>query len=427
MHKLEFTLKQHTPIIHFQHEQDGATLRATELKPKLDRFLIERHREELKNLIKKTSAGDEYLDYKVRILENPELSWEFEIERPKIKYENSRKLISGGEKFPNYFGDMGNENEKKHFVFNSEVKVLIRTLNEELHNVISKNFGKFIERVNFGSRQSKGFGAFWLENQNVEKGVNKFVLNVTIDLKEKVEFENFRYRYPLVQLDNSKVIQIAAYWELFSRIELLYKILRTGYNNGRGNYVKAPLFFYMKYKFNKDVKYQWDKRSIKQKFINVNELENQRLKHDNPEILEKNVYEGLLVRDLFGFATSSDWKYYKAVLEKKHSEIERFKSPITIKPYQISENEFKVFFFLQPINENYLGQEFELFWNNNEDDKLNLITPNSFSLSNYFKFIVNEYKTKLDDKDDDCLFGNKGFIKDVKGLFNNFKEYRNYA
>ena len=41
MYQLNFTLKQHTPIIHFQHDQDGATLRATEVKPKLDRFIIE--------------------------------------------------------------------------------------------------------------------------------------------------------------------------------------------------------------------------------------------------------------------------------------------------------------------------------------------------------------------------------------------------
>ncbi len=32
-------LKQHTPIIHFQWDQAGATLRATELKPKLDRYI----------------------------------------------------------------------------------------------------------------------------------------------------------------------------------------------------------------------------------------------------------------------------------------------------------------------------------------------------------------------------------------------------
>lgn len=40
MYKLEFTLKQHTPLIHFQHDQAGATLRATEVKPKLDQFII---------------------------------------------------------------------------------------------------------------------------------------------------------------------------------------------------------------------------------------------------------------------------------------------------------------------------------------------------------------------------------------------------
>jgi hypothetical protein len=42
MYKLEFTLKQHTPLIHFQHDQAGATLRATEVKPKLDQFIIEK-------------------------------------------------------------------------------------------------------------------------------------------------------------------------------------------------------------------------------------------------------------------------------------------------------------------------------------------------------------------------------------------------
>ena len=46
MYKLRFILKQHTPLIHFQHDQDGATLRATEVKPKLDRFLIEKFKEE---------------------------------------------------------------------------------------------------------------------------------------------------------------------------------------------------------------------------------------------------------------------------------------------------------------------------------------------------------------------------------------------
>ena len=39
MIKLKFSLKQITPMIHFQ-DDDGATIRATELKPKLDRFIL---------------------------------------------------------------------------------------------------------------------------------------------------------------------------------------------------------------------------------------------------------------------------------------------------------------------------------------------------------------------------------------------------
>ena len=39
-YQLVFQLKQHTPMLHFQHDQTGATLRATELKPKLDLYIM---------------------------------------------------------------------------------------------------------------------------------------------------------------------------------------------------------------------------------------------------------------------------------------------------------------------------------------------------------------------------------------------------
>ena len=42
MHTLTVTLKQHTPLIHFQHNQTGATLRASEVKPKLDKFIVQK-------------------------------------------------------------------------------------------------------------------------------------------------------------------------------------------------------------------------------------------------------------------------------------------------------------------------------------------------------------------------------------------------
>ena len=38
--RLEMQLEAQSPMIHFQNRQPGATIRATEVKPKLDRFIL---------------------------------------------------------------------------------------------------------------------------------------------------------------------------------------------------------------------------------------------------------------------------------------------------------------------------------------------------------------------------------------------------
>lgn len=51
--QLELDLKCHAPIIHFQPEEEGATLRASEVKPKFDRYLMKKVpslKKRLKNL-----------------------------------------------------------------------------------------------------------------------------------------------------------------------------------------------------------------------------------------------------------------------------------------------------------------------------------------------------------------------------------------
>ena len=62
-YKLKFTLKQHTPIIHFQHNQHGATLRASELKPKLDKFLMKKRTIKSIDYSKHISYFPESVDY----------------------------------------------------------------------------------------------------------------------------------------------------------------------------------------------------------------------------------------------------------------------------------------------------------------------------------------------------------------------------
>ena len=43
MHKLIVELKQHTPIIHFQAHQKGATLRGSEIKPLINKYLEKKY------------------------------------------------------------------------------------------------------------------------------------------------------------------------------------------------------------------------------------------------------------------------------------------------------------------------------------------------------------------------------------------------
>lgn len=71
MNKLVIKLKQHTPLIHFQWEQEEVTLRATEVKPLLDKYIIDKIQkdENLKKTYKSFLIRQDppVLNYKMRI------------------------------------------------------------------------------------------------------------------------------------------------------------------------------------------------------------------------------------------------------------------------------------------------------------------------------------------------------------------------
>ena len=115
MHKLEIKLKQHTPLIHFQHDQEGATLRASEVKPKLDKFIVERDFENdfdkckqyligyatdpntLKSLKEKFDKGYRALNYKIRI--------ESKMIKDSIKLQSEMRINGGQRKYYSYWRD----------------------------------------------------------------------------------------------------------------------------------------------------------------------------------------------------------------------------------------------------------------------------------------------------------------------------------
>ena len=318
--KVEFRLKQHTPIIHFQSKQVGATLRATELKPKFDRFIKEFifGGEIPKEFL--ISGQDNALDYKVKILPKESKSETIEKINPK-----NRKTIPD----PLFFGNMG-DGEKKKFVLNSNVNIILSSFNSELLALLKKHFEAFIAMTNFGTRQSKGYGSFYIEGKKFNPSL--------------IPFKVYSFK------SNS--------WK--KDIKLFYSFLRAGINtaNFGGIYAKAAIFSYAKSK-----NISWDKKAIKQKYI-------------FKENVDKNQYK--LVRDLFGLSSEQSWMSYKATISKENSDIDRFKSPITFK---IVDKE--IYFWADKSVESMLNKTFKIKFNNRGN--LELDTPQEFSFDDFFK------------------------------------------
>lgn len=104
--KLSYKLQQQTPLIHFQYNQSGATLRASEVKPKLDKFIISKLREDDRKkewYIENTNA----LNYKMQIVANGEKTVsQHKILTMKGLKKEARAQINGM-----YFGNQGSKPE----------------------------------------------------------------------------------------------------------------------------------------------------------------------------------------------------------------------------------------------------------------------------------------------------------------------------
>ncbi|WP_323589475.1 hypothetical protein [Aliarcobacter butzleri] len=355
--KVEFTLKQHTPIIHFQSDQVGATLRATELKPKFDRFLI--------NYVFKNDKK-EYQKYLIDKDKNA-LNYKVKIEQDISKREEIP------EKGTLFFGNMKPkditvqewEKKKKRFKTNNSLfKIEFLSFDVKMKEVIEKYFEAFLANTNFGTRQSKGYGSFYL--------IDKKTKQIIPFNKALIPYKVYSFKTNDWQYD----------------IGLLYQFLRQGINlprSGNPFYTKPVIFAYAKSK-----NWQWDKKTIKQVYFN-NQLENQLEEHTPSDILEYASNQKYLLRDIFGLSSSQEWKSYDKTIEKiglkeeekngqKIVSIQRFKSPVIFK---VVEN--VVYFWANNTVDEVLGEEFNIKAGKG-NESLNLSFPKEFSFNDFFDF-----------------------------------------
>ena len=363
----EYKLVQHTPLIHFQHSEPHACLRATEVKPKLDRFLIEQLEKDDRfgdGRWKKWFVGDgsqQSFDYMMRITPNSErVDRTQSIERAIAKIEN-QDYKHFHEIHKNYFGNMASGNNiqdtiretfKESLFYKDGLTLTIRCFIPELLTLIDEHIRGFFMMHNFGTRQRKGFGSFTVDistEPNAPKGfdlVGKYCPNA--------------YYCKLDGNVNADAL-LDAVW-------VISAFLRSGFNRGEGNYVRGFVFRYFQREKNPLAN---DKAFVKQKvLLNVY---NEATRGEHRRFYGNNV-RYRYVRGLLGTnensrfcrnprgETREDRTVHNIYIHSAEG-VERFPSPLLFKPI----GKF-VFILPQKMPDEIFGSEFYILEKNQEEE-----------------------------------------------------------
>ncbi len=370
----EYKLVQHTPLIHFQHFEPHACLRATEVKPKLDRFLIEQLEKAARfgdGRWKKWFVGDgsqQSFDYMMRITPNSEqVERTHSIERAIARAENGSPDASLHEIHKNYFGNMASGNNiqdtiretfKESLFYKDGLTLTIRCFIPELLTFIDEHIRGFFMMHNFGTRQRKGFGSFTVDintqpNPNAPREfdlVGKYCPNAY---------------YCKLNGDVNGDVNADA---LLDAVWVISAFLRSGFNRGKRNYVRGFVFRYFQRGKNPLAN---DKAFVKQNVLHnvYNEAPWGEHRHPYGINVQYRYVRGLLgtnensrfCRDPQG-ATLEDRTVHNIYIHSAEG-VERFPSPLLFKPI----GKF-VFILPQKMPEEIFGSKFYILEKNQEKE-----------------------------------------------------------
>lgn len=270
--KLEFTLRQHTPLIHFQHEQAGATLRATEVKARLDAFITEKwklislerwqkHEQTIKDefpVVQGSPSGR----YKMAV-QPAQLSKSSIVANMIGRYDKNR-LESLGQSVldrTGYFADAkpitdglrdqaferGDYSSVRKGLQYDQLTLRFTFFNRALKSLLNDVLPAFFSLNNFGTRQTKGFGCFLPADKFTEE-----------------DFKKILAIHPGVKAVYSKTFSLNPE----ALIQEDYQLLKAG--KSRDNYRKSILWEY----FCSTGKIRWEKRKIKETIQSTKSLSN---------------------------------------------------------------------------------------------------------------------------------------------------------
>ena len=351
-----FPLTQHTPIIHFQHDQAGATLRATELKPKLDVFLMQcallskgealpaAHllAERFKELAERmhpewkpwlsgnAKAGHIALDYKAQVIATGEneafviSSAPFSSGKDPQRVSQAQrtmkaKYIGATQYFAdNQYLDKGEEIQQARLGLLAKQPVLLKIVckHPSLLRLVDQHYKAFFAATNFGTRQTKGFGCFLPQGMTEDEILNGLRQNPNVTGIFQQKFGD-------------------GFEKALQRIAADYSLLKRG--SSYKTYQKSRLWEYLC----KKQQLRWEKRKIKQHIKAHAPNLFDKLKYDREKAPEnriddcENASQYQYIRALLGLAeqfefAKNDSSRLTVKVKDAHpnDEIQRFKSPI---------------------------------------------------------------------------------------------------
>ncbi|MCC5938002.1 MAG: hypothetical protein JJU34_12040 [Lunatimonas sp.] len=358
-----FQLIQHTPMIHFQGDQMGATLRASELKPKLDEFLkkkIQNKEDYNKWLI---PEQEEALNYKVRVLLT----------------KSCENNVTSRTNAPMYFGDTGskkefkpgstgNKKEIKHLNHaKAPLEVVIFSFYAGLLEEIETYFAEFLFMTNFGTRQSKGYGSFSFLEMECENFSYPY-----FEILELVDPKFVKHEGKPRKVDGDKrVARREDFVQVMKFISYYHQRLKSGVNFPR-EFKKSFLYKYQQVKLKST--YTWEKRWLKEKFIG--------LPADGTSPKFSRAFLGLSMGYVFfpKFKNKRRGEVYpnkelnikiEHLAANPELKIARFKSPITFKPV-FYQGKWRVYIIADSIPELMKNQ---LFRFSSDEASAKLATP----------------------------------------------------
>ncbi|MEM7571690.1 MAG: hypothetical protein AAF433_02265 [Bacteroidota bacterium] len=368
-------LYQQTPLIHFQGTQRGATLRASEVKPKLDRWLKAKleSSEEGKEKLKRWSFDENSptaLNYRLRIVAKGE----------NLLEEWKRESIRSG--FPNFFAELGDDPLPQHnyrvFTLHEQLALIIESPHDDLIQKIKAEVMLFFHATNFGSRVSKGFGSF---------------------LPAGPIPNNYAFAFFVPERKHN-------YKSLFRHIEILHRSIRTGLNCFKDfsdgyneSFYQKPLIF----EYARTESLVWEKKVYKEKHganegfgmlaRDLKDYENGLTPKEHWPLWyneKAGARAKATVRDALGLSTNQSWGKYPFEVKKESERIKRAPSPFTFVPVKLAGG-FGVYVYARQPEAVFLNHSFKvsMTYRNGGDKELQLKPFPGFQmrtfLQDYFK------------------------------------------